>query len=109
MAKKAGPVERAIREAHMTITSITQALALRDRSAKLDVAIILAAIAALVLIIEHKQQIYTDAPMSSVLTQTAAACPDQDNVPYTPACIAFLTGPNWAANRPEREAGKTQQ
>jgi hypothetical protein len=95
----------------MTITSVTQALALRDRSWKLDVAIILAAIAAMVLIIEHKQQIYTDAPVrpsSSVLTQTAAACPDQDNVPYTPDCIAFLTGPNWTANRPEREAGKTQ-
>jgi hypothetical protein len=70
-------------------------------SAKLDVPVIVAAIAAVVLITEHKQHLSADVPMRalrSVIAETAAPCPDKDNVPYTADCIAFLTGPLWTPN-----------
>ena len=61
---------------------------------KLDLAMIIASIAGAVLWIEHRHQIFTDAPMPTELSSlaAAAACPDSENIPYNANCIAFMQG-----------------
>jgi hypothetical protein len=62
-------------------------------ASKLDLAAILAAIACGVLIIEHAHQTFTDLPMRTERSNlAAAACPDNDNMPYSAGCLAFLEG-----------------
>jgi len=60
-------------------------------ASKLDLAAILAAVACGVLVIEHGHQIFTDAPMDRS-ELAAAACPDNDNMPYPAGCLSFLQG-----------------
>jgi hypothetical protein len=61
---------------------------------KLSRAVIVGAIAAAALWIEHAHRIVTDAPTPSELDALAAAraCPDNENMPYTASCLAFLQG-----------------
>ena len=70
---------------------------------------IVAAVAGGALWIEHRHHVVIDAPASAELAARApaAACPDNDNVPYSPGCIVFLgssylSGMNWQANAAER-------
>jgi hypothetical protein len=75
---------------------------------KFDLAVIVAAIAGGALWIEHRHHVVIDAPASVELAARApaAACPDNDNVPYSAGCIVFLgsgylSGMNWQANAAE--------
>jgi hypothetical protein len=54
-------------------------------------AILIAAAIGGVIWIERDQQIVIDAPAADVAPVTAA-CPDNDAVPYTASCIAYLKG-----------------
>jgi hypothetical protein len=76
---------------------------------KFDLAVIVAAVAGGALWIEHRHHVVIDAPASTELASwaPAAACPDNDNVPYSAGCIVFLgssylSGMNWQANAAER-------
>jgi len=71
--------------------------------------VIVAAVAGAALWIEHRHHVVIDAPASTELASwaPAAACPDNDNVPYSAGCIVFLgssylSGMNWQANAAER-------
>jgi hypothetical protein len=75
---------------------------------KVDLAVIAAAVAAGALWIEHRHHVVIDAPARAELASVApaAACPDNDNVPYSAGCIVFLgsgylSGMNWQANAAE--------
>ena len=75
---------------------------------KFDLAVIVAAVAGGALWIEHRHRVVIDAPASAELAAhaPAAACPDNDNVPYSAGCIVFLgssylSGMNWQANAAE--------
>jgi hypothetical protein len=75
---------------------------------KFDLAVIVAAVAGGALWIEHRHRVVIDAPASAQLAAQApaAACPDNDNVPYSAGCIVFLgsnylSGMNWQANAAE--------
>jgi len=75
---------------------------------KFDLAVIVAAVAGGALWIEHRHHVVIDAPPPAELAARApaAACPDNDNVPYSPGCIRFLgssylSGMNWQANAAE--------
>jgi hypothetical protein len=51
--------------------------------------------------LEHEHRLVIDAPAQSDLTP--AACPDNDNVPYSAKCLEFLkgataTGMRWRVN-----------
>jgi hypothetical protein len=59
-------------------------------ASKLDLAAILAAIVCWVLSIEHGNHIFTDLPTRTERSDLAAACPDNDNMPYPASCLAFL-------------------
>jgi hypothetical protein len=79
---------------------------------KFDLAVIVAAVADGALWIEHRHHVVIDAPSSAELAARApaAACPDNDNVPYSAGCIVFLgssylSGMNWQANAAERAPG----
>jgi hypothetical protein len=72
---------------------------------KLDLAVIVVAVVGAVLWIEHGHRIVIDAPPHTDLASLApaAACPDNDTVPYSAGCIAFLEGGSathfqWRAN-----------
>ena len=76
---------------------------------RVDLAVIVAAVAGAALWIEHRHHVVIDAPASAELATRApaAACPDNDNVPYSAGCIVFLgssylSGMNWQANAAER-------
>ena len=58
---------------------------------KFDLAVIVAAVAGGALWIEQRHHVVIDAPASSQLAARApaAACPDNDNVPYSAGCIGF--------------------
>ena len=70
--------------------------------AKLGLAMIAAAIGCGWLMwVEREQRISIDAPTpaETALRIAVAACPDNDNVPYTPNCLAFLgSGPVPSSN-----------
>ena len=75
---------------------------------RVDLAVIIAAVAGGALWIEHRHHVVIDAPASAELVARApaAACPDNDNVPYSAGCIVFLgssylSGMNWQANAAE--------
>jgi hypothetical protein len=61
---------------------------------KLDLAVIVASVVGAALWIEHGHRIVieTPEPADFALPAPAAACPDNDNVPYSASCIAFLQG-----------------
>jgi hypothetical protein len=61
---------------------------------KLDLAVIVASVVGTALWIEHGHRIVieTPEPADFALPAPAAACPDNDNVPYSASCIAFLQG-----------------
>jgi hypothetical protein len=63
---------------------------------KIDVAVIAASFAGCTFWIEQGHHIAIDAPTPSELAGAApaAACPDNDRVPYSAACLAFLAGDN---------------
>jgi hypothetical protein len=67
---------------------------------KLGRAVIVGAIAAAALWIEHGHRTVTDAPTSTELEALAAAraCPDSENMPYTARCLAFLEGSGASAS-----------
>jgi len=59
---------------------------------KLDVAIV-AVLAFGMLWIEHEHRIMIGMPAAAEAAPPAASvCPDTDDVPYSPACIAFIAG-----------------
>ena len=72
---------------------------------KFELAVIAATIVGAALWIEHGHRIVIDAPAQTDLSSRAPApaCPDNDNVPYSAGCIAFLEGGSatdlrWRAN-----------
>ena len=75
---------------------------------KLDLAVTIAAIVGGALWIEQRHHIVIDAPSRAEIDTRApaAACPDNDDVPYSAGCIVFLgssylSGMNWQANAAE--------
>jgi hypothetical protein len=54
------------------------------------VAILIAAAIGGAIWIEHDQRVVIDAPVIEVVAPVVAACPDNDAVPYTASCIAYL-------------------
>ena len=61
---------------------------------KLDLAVIVASIAGTLVWMEHAHRIVTDAPTPAErdVLAAAAACPDNENVPYSKTCIDFMQG-----------------
>jgi hypothetical protein len=60
---------------------------------RLDLAVIVAAIAGAALWIEHGHHVNIETPPGAAfIASVGAACPDNDNVPYSARCLAFLTG-----------------
>ena len=61
---------------------------------KLGLAVIVVAIVGSALWIEHGHRIVIEAPPPADRTSLAraAACPDNDTMPYSASCIAFLEG-----------------
>jgi hypothetical protein len=60
---------------------------------KFDRAVIVVSIATAVLWIEHGRRIDIGTPAdAAVVAPIAANCPDNDNVPYSAACIVFMQG-----------------
>ena len=77
---------------------------------KFDLAVIVAAIAGGALWIEQRHHVVIDAPARAELAAPAAACPDNDNVPYSAGCIVFLGSGylscmNWQAKAAESAPG----
>jgi hypothetical protein len=78
---------------------------------KLDLAVIVAFIGGAVLWIEHEHRVFIDAPApaEAAVPAPASARPDNDNVPYSASCLAFLgrahvSGMNWQVNAAEHPA-----
>lgn len=71
---------------------------------KLDLAVIVASVVGATLWIEHRHRIVIETPEPAQFASPApaAACPDNDTVPYSARCIAFLQGPatpwQWRVN-----------
>lgn len=67
-------------------------------ASKLDIAVIFALAATCALWIEQGHHVVIDEPTPSELVSAAAAtvtvCPDNDDVPYSANCLAFLFGTN---------------
>jgi hypothetical protein len=65
---------------------------------KLDLLVIAAAVAGGALLIEQHHRVVIDPPMQAELGRqvAAAACPDNDNVPYSASCISFMEGRFWS-------------
>jgi hypothetical protein len=57
---------------------------------RLKLAVILLAIAGGMFWIEQGHRVVIDAPMADTASVAAAACPDNDNVPYSAACLEYL-------------------
>ena len=68
---------------------------------KLDLAIVVTLVAGCAFWIERGQRVVIDAPTQSELTAAAAvaaaACPDNDSMPYSMDCIRFMSGTSWRA------------
>jgi hypothetical protein len=61
---------------------------------QLHLAVIVVSVVGAVLWIEHGHRVVIDAPAHTDLASLApaAACPDNDTMPYSASCIAFLQG-----------------
>ena len=57
---------------------------------KLDLAIVVVAIAGGALWIEHGHRVVIDAPVAETSAVISAACSDSDAVPYSAACLEYL-------------------
>jgi hypothetical protein len=60
---------------------------------RLKLAVILLAIAGGMFWIEQGHRVVIDAPVVAAASVAAAACPDNDNVPYSAACLEYLNVP----------------
>jgi len=67
-------------------------------ASRLDIAVILALVAGAALWIEQGHWVVIDAPTPSELAAPTAACAENDDVPYTASCLAFLFGKNWRSD-----------
>ena len=67
----------------------------------LDLAVVLVALSGGALLIEHGHSVVIDAPAVAELQTraAAAACPDNDTMPYDPRCLDYLNVPAQAAPR----------
>jgi hypothetical protein len=76
-------------------------------ASKLDIAVICTLAAACALWIERGHHVVIDEPTPSELVAAAAvtACPDNDAVPYSANCLAFLFGMNWQSDARDSTAG----
>lgn len=94
---------------------VSVALSKGAELSKLDLAIVVALVAGCAFWIERGQRVVIDAPTQSELAAAAiaaAACPDNDSMPYSVDCILFMSGTNWrmseetttAASQPARPA-----
>jgi hypothetical protein len=75
---------------------------------KLDIAVVAALVAGCAFWIERGHRITIDAPTPSELAEAPPACPDNDRVPYSADCLAFLQGNSetemgWRLATTERE------
>jgi hypothetical protein len=76
---------------------------------KLDLAVALAVVAGGVIFIERTHRVVIEPPAPTESAGPAAACPDNDTVPYNASCLAFLgrgyaLHMNWQANAAENAA-----
>ncbi len=83
---------------------------------KIDLLVIVAVIFGGALWIEQGHRVVIDAPTPVELASSAppAACPDNDNVPYSAGCLRFLSGGHlsgtaWQANAAERAAARASR
>ena len=78
---------------------------------KLDLAVIVASIAGTLVWMEHAHRIVTDAPTPAErdALAAAAACPDNENVPYSKTCIDFMQGGNVATDLHWRRVRSTER
>ena len=61
---------------------------------KLDLAIVLAAVASGTLLIEQNHRVVIDAPVTAqAQSLAAAACPENDTLPYDSRCLDYLNVP----------------
>ena len=68
-------------------------------ASRLDIAVLLALVAGAALWIEQGHWVVIDAPTPSELAAApTAACAENDDVPYTANCLAFLFGKNWRSD-----------
>jgi hypothetical protein len=72
-------------------------------ASRLDVAVIVAAVAAAVLWIEHGHRVDIGTPADAAYSSAGAVCPDNENVPYGADCIRFMQGPEAPEARPRVE------
>jgi hypothetical protein len=65
---------------------------------KVDLLVIAAAVAGGALLIEQHHRVVIGPPMQAELGTlgAAAACADNDNVPYSASCISFMEGRFWS-------------
>jgi len=78
---------------------------------KLDLAIVVVLVAGCAFWIERGQRVVIDAPTQSELAAAAvaaAACPDNDSLPYSMDCILFMSGTKWRSNPAETAAANSQ-
>ena len=80
---------------------------------RIDLLVIVVAIVAGALWIEQRHHVVIDAPAPAEVASPppAAACLDNDNVPYSAGCLRFLSGGHlsgagWQANAAERAAAR---
>ena len=59
---------------------------------KFDLAFVVVSIAIAVLWIEHGHRVVIDAPAHAAAYGLVPPCPENDNMPYSASCIAFLEG-----------------
>ena len=61
---------------------------------KFDVFVIVVAVAGGAFLIEQHHRVVLDSPAAAefIALASSAACPDNDNVPYSASCIMFLEG-----------------
>jgi hypothetical protein len=81
---------------------------------KLDLALTLAVVASGVIFIERAHRIVIEPPAPAAAAAPAPACPDNDTVPYSASCLAFLghgyaLHMNWQANAAEGAAPRVPQ
>jgi len=70
---------------------------------KFEFAVIAASIVVGAILIERAHRTVIDAPSPAeiVAMTRVAACPDNDNVPYSARCLTYISGWFWRANAAE--------